>query len=65
MLIAQLKNLHKELAMKLRFLAQRAKIYYDRRRFEEIDLKMRKKAFLLKKNLRITKKNKKLDHVKI
>jgi hypothetical protein len=65
MLIAQFKNLYKQLITNLRFLAMRSKIYYDRRRFEEIDLKMKKKVFLLRKNLRITKKSNKLNHVKI
>ena len=55
-LITQLKNLHKEFAINLRFIAQRAKIYYDKKRFDEIDLKLKKKAFLLKKNIKIIKK---------
>ena len=45
MLMTQLKNLHKKFAMNLRFLTQRAKKYYDKKRFEEIDLKMKKKHF--------------------
>lgn len=65
MLIAQLKNLHKQLVTNLRFLTMRSKIYYDKRRFEEIDFKMREKAFLLRKNLRITRESNKLNHVKI
>ena len=51
--------------MNLKFLAQRVKIYYDKKRFEKIDLKMRKKAFLLKKNIKTNKENDKLNYVKI
>ena len=43
MLTKQLRDLHKKFAINLKFLAQRAKIYYDKKRFEEIDLKMKKK----------------------
>ena len=41
--------------MNLKFLAQRVRIYYDKKRFDEIDLKI-KKAFLLKKTLKRLKK---------
>ena len=40
-------------------------MYYDKKRFEEIDFKMRKKALLLKKNLRIARESNKLNHIKI
>ena len=65
MLMTQLRDLHKELAMNLRFITQRAKTYYDKKRFEKIDLIMEKKVFLLKKNIKITKESDKLNHVKI
>ena len=51
--------------MNLKFLTIRLKIYYDKKRFEEIDFKMKEKAFLLRKNLRITKESNKLNHIKI
>ena len=44
-LMTQLRDLHKKLAMNLKFIAQRAKIYYDKKQFEKIDLKMKKKHF--------------------
>ena len=50
MLMTQLKNLQKELTINLNFIAQRAKVYYNKTRFEEIDLKMKEKTFLLKKH---------------
>ena len=59
------RDLQKNLTMSLRFLAQRSKIYYDRKRFEEIDFKMKRKAFLLRKNMKIIRKSSKLNHVKI
>ena len=65
MLITQLKNLHKKFAINLKFIIQRAKIYYDKKRFEKKRFKDEKKAFLLKKNIKIIKKNDKLNHVKI
>ena len=45
MLMTQLKNLHKKFAMNLKFITQRAKIYYDKKRFEKNDFKMKKKHF--------------------
>ena len=56
MLMTQLRNLHKEVAINLKFIAQRVTIYYDKKRFEKNDLKMKRKAFLLKKNLKSRKK---------
>ena len=49
MLMTQLKDLHKKFTMNSKFITQRAKIYYDGKQFEEIDLKMKKKAFLWQK----------------
>ena len=63
--IEQLIMLQKELAMNLRFIALRFKVYYDKKRFEEIDFKTGKKTFVLKKNIKITKKSNKLDHIKL
>ena len=65
MMIEQLMMLQKELAMNLRFIALRFKIYYDKKRSGEIDLKVGEKAFVLKKNMKITNINNKLNHVKI
>ena len=55
-LITHLKDLQRDLTMNLRFLAQRSKIYYDKKRFEEIDFKMREKAFVLEKTWKQQKK---------
>ena len=65
MMIEQLIVLQKKLAKNLRFITLRFKLYYDRRRFEEIDLKVRKKVFVLRRNMKITKKSNKLNHVKL
>ena len=65
MMIEQLMMLQKKLIMNLRFIALRFKIYYDKKQFEKIDLKMREKIFVLKKNMKITKKNSKLNYVKL
>ena len=64
-MIEQLMMLQKKLTMNLRFIALRFKIYYDKKRFEEIDLKVGGKAFMLRKNMKTTKKNNKLNHVKV
>ena len=64
MIIEQLMMLQKKLAMNLRFIALKSKIYYDKKRSGEIDLKVREKAFVLKRNIKITKKSNKLNHVK-
>ena len=45
MLITQLKDLHENFAINLKFITQRVKIYHDKKRFDEIDLKMKKKYF--------------------
>ena len=65
MMIEQLMMLQRELTMNLRFIALKFKIYYDKKRFEEIDFKVKKKAFVLKKNMKITKKSNKLNHIKL
>ena len=65
MIIEQLIMLQKKLIKNLRFITLKFKIYYDKKRSEEIDLKMREKIFVLKKNMKITKKNNKLNHVKL
>ena len=65
MMIEQLIMLSKKLAMNLRFIALKFKIYYDKKQSGEIDLKVGKKAFVLRKNIKITKKSNKLNYVKI
>ena len=65
MMIEQLMMLQRELIMDLRFIALKFKIYYDKKRFEKIDFKMREKVFVLRRNMKITKKNNKLNHVKL
>ena len=65
MMIEQLMMLQKELAMDLRFIALKFKIYYDKKRSEEIDFKMGEKIFVLKKNMKITKESNKLNYIKL
>ena len=65
MLVEQLITLHKKLSMNLQFISLRAKRYYDRDRSEEINLKVRDKTYVLRKNMKTAKKNNKLNHVKI
>ena len=65
MMIEQLMMLQRELAMNLRFIALKFKVYYDKKRFEKIDLKMKEKAFVLRKNMKISKKSNKLNHIKL
>ena len=57
--------LQKELAINSKFIALKFKIYYDKKQFEEIDFKIGEKISVLRKNMKITKENNKLDHVKI
>ena len=64
-MIEQLMMLQKKLTKNLKFITLRFKLYYDKKRFEKIDFKMREKAFVLKKNMKITKKSNKLNHVKL
>ena len=65
MMIEQLMMLQRELAMDLKFIALKFKVYYDKKRFGEIDLKVRGKTFVLRRNMKITKKSNKLDHIKL
>ena len=65
MFVEQLITLHKKLAMNLQFISLKAKKYYDKDRFEEINLKVKNKTYVLKKNMKIAKKNNKLNHIKI
>ena len=65
MMIEQLIMLQKKLSKNLKFITLRFKLYYDKKRFEEIELKMREKIFVLRKNMKITKKSNKLNHVKL
>ena len=51
--------------MNLQFISLKIKKYYDRDRFEEINLKMRDKIYVLRKNMKTTKKNNKLNYIKI
>ena len=64
-LVEQLIILHKKLSMNLQFISFRAKRYYDRDRSEEINFKMGDKAYVLRRNMKTTKKSNKLNHVKI
>ena len=64
-LVEQLVTLHKELSMDLQFISLRAKRYYDRGRSGEINLKVGDKAYVLRRNMKTTRKSNKLDHVKI
>ena len=61
MLMTQWKNLHKKLAINLKFITQRAKIYYDKKRFEENDLKMKKKSIFVKKDHQNHKKKRQIE----
>ena len=63
--VEQLIILHKKLSMNLQFISLRVKRYYDKNRSEEINLKMRDKIYVLKRNMKITRKNNKLNYVKI
>ena len=65
MMVEQLMMLQRELAMDLRFIALKFKIYYDKKRSGEIDFKVREKIFVLRRNMKITKKSNKLNHVKL
>ena len=63
--VEQLITSHRELTTDLQFLTIKTKKYYDRDRFEKINFKMRDKAYVFRKNIKTTKKNNKLNHVKI
>ena len=64
-IVEQLITLHKKLATNLQFLAMRIKKYYDKDRSEKINFKIRDKTYVLRKNMKTTKKNNKLNYVKI
>ena len=64
-MIEQLIVLQKKLAKNLKFITLKFKLYYDKKRSEEIDFKMGGKTFVLRKNIKITKKTNKLNHVKL
>ena len=56
MFVKQLITLHKKLTMNLQFISLKIKKYYDKNRFEKINLKMRNKVYMLKKNIKTAKK---------
>ena len=57
--------LQRKLTMNLRFIALKFRIYYNKRRFEEIDFKMEGRIFVLRKNMKTTRESNKLNHVKL
>lgn len=61
----QLRELHQELARDIKFTAYRMAMYYDRRRQASPPLKEGDKVWLLRKNIKTTRSNDKLDHKKI
>jgi hypothetical protein len=63
--IDEIKALHEELATDIKFMAQRAAIYYDRRHSMGPELKEGDKVYLLRKNVRTKRPSDKLDHKKL
>ena len=63
--VTHIKELHKELADELRFVAERNAHYYNARRSQEPTLKKGDKVYLLRKNIRTKRPSDKLDHKKL
>ena len=55
--------MHKQLVQKLRFFLTKSALYYNKKRNKNTTLK--KKIYLLRKNVKITKPSSKLNHIKI
>ena len=62
--VDQLKALHKQLTEDIRFVAYRMAKYYDNGRLTEPIFKKGEKVFLIQRNFKTKRPNKKLDHVK-
>ena len=60
-----IKVLHKQLVQELRFLSAKNALYYDRKRNKDITFKKGNKVYLLRRNIKTTKPNSKLNHIKI
>ena len=65
MYVDKLLDLHKELAQDIAFLAIRSAKYYNSKRLKRLTFKKGDKVYLLRRNLKIKKPSKKLNHIKI
>jgi hypothetical protein len=63
--VDELKTLHEELASDIKFFAQRAAIYYNKKRSVEPELKKGDRVYLLRKNVQTKRPSTKLDHKKL
>jgi hypothetical protein len=63
--VEELKTLHQELATDIKFIAQRAAIYYNRKHSVGPELKEGDKVYLLRKNVKTKRPSDKLDHKKL
>ncbi|EDN91529.1 hypothetical protein SS1G_00932 [Sclerotinia sclerotiorum 1980 UF-70] len=61
----RLKEVHKELAAELKFVAERNAHYYNKKRSQEPTLKEGDKVYLLRKNIETKRPSAKLDHKKL
>jgi hypothetical protein len=60
----QLKGLHEQLRLDIKFLAQRTSIYYNKKRLKGPRFREENKVYLIKRNMRITRSSEKLDYKK-
>ena len=61
----EIKELHKELAEELRFVAEKSALYYNAKRSQEPTLKEGDKVYLLRRNIKTQRPSDKLDHKKL
>jgi hypothetical protein len=65
LLTDEVKELHKELASDIQFIAQKSAIYYDKKRSVGPTLKEGDRVYLLRKNIQTKRPSDKLDHKKL
>ena len=63
--VDKIRDLHKELAEELQFVAERNAHYYNQRRSQEPTLKEGDKVYLVRKNINTKRPSDKLDHKKL
>jgi hypothetical protein len=60
-----LRNLHEQLSLDIKFIVQRIAYYYNTKRSIEPTLKKRDKVYLLRQNINTKRPSDKLDHKKL
>ena len=63
--VEELKALHEELSLDIKFIIVRSTIYYNKKHSIGPTLKEGEKVYLLRKNIKTQRLNNKLDHKKL